>query len=159
MDEPSIQAFEDLVALTAARLLDIPDEAAAQPRAPGKWSRKEIVGHLIDSAVNNQSRFVRAQIQDDLVFPGYDQVAWVRAQRYQGRSWADLVRTWRTINVHVAATMRATPAEQINRVRPHHNLGEIGFSPLPRDTEPTLGFLMSDYVLHLQHHLRQVLGE
>ena len=140
-------------------MLEIPDTDASQPRAPGKWSRKEIVGHLIDSAVNNQARFVRAQSQDDLVFPGYEQDAWVRVQRYHDRPWADLVFTWQAFNAQVAATMRAAVMEEVERVRPRHNLGDIGFEPLPAGTPPTLGFLMRDYVLHLRHHLRQVLGD
>ena len=49
-----------------------PDVAAWRP-APGRWSAKELVGHLIDSASNNHQRFVRARWQDDLVFPGYAQ--------------------------------------------------------------------------------------
>jgi hypothetical protein len=53
-----------------------PERAAARP-APGKWSPKEIVGHLIDSASNNHGRFVRAQLRDDLRFDGYEQAEWV----------------------------------------------------------------------------------
>ena len=72
------------IALAAAipRLETICDADAALPRAPGKWSRKEIIGHLIDSASNNHDRFVRAQFTDDLVCDSYDQDAWVRAQRH-----------------------------------------------------------------------------
>ena len=58
-----------IVGSGAADLLKIPDDRASRPRGPGKWSPKQIVGHLIDSAVNNHARFVRAQLQDDLVFP------------------------------------------------------------------------------------------
>ena len=141
----------------AARLLHVSNEAAATKPAPGKWSPKEIVGHLIDSAVNNQARFVRAQMQDDLIFQGYDQDEWVRVQRYQDRSWPELVHAWRTYNQQVAAIMRATPARELDRVRPRHNLHEIGFNPLPPDEPATLAVLMSDYVAHLEHHLRQML--
>jgi hypothetical protein len=140
------------------RLLEIDNAAAGEHPAPGKWSPKEIIGHLIDSAVNNQARFVRAQMQDDLIFDGYDQDAWVRVQRYQDRSWPELVQTWRTYNEQIAAIMRATPHRELDRVRARHNLHEIGFEPLPAGEPPTLAFLMRDYVAHLRHHLRQVLG-
>ena len=50
------------------------------PRAQDKWSPREIVGHLIDSAANNHQRFVRAQFTDDLVFSGYQQAEWVGVQ-------------------------------------------------------------------------------
>ena len=156
MDREWIDRFTDAVERGAARLLARPDADAAVRPAPNKWSAKEIVGHLIDSAVNNQARFVRAQMQDDLIFEGYDQDEWVRVQRYQDRSWPELVHTWHTLNQQVAATMRAAPAHELDRVRPRHNLHEIGFNLLPPNERPTLAFLMRDYVAHLEHHLRQI---
>jgi hypothetical protein len=156
LDASFVDGFERAVAEAAEKLLAIGDDAAGRRPAPGKWSPKEIVGHLIDSAVNNQARFVRAQLQDDLVFPGYDQDAWVRAQRYNDRAWRPLVETWRAYNGHVAAVMRATPESEAARPRARHNLGEIAFQAPP--AVATLDFLMRDYVAHLQHHLRQILG-
>ena len=65
----------------AAQLLRSVSEAeAARQPAPGKWSKKEILGHLVDSASNNHQRFVRARFQDELVFPGYEQDDWVAAE-------------------------------------------------------------------------------
>ena len=75
----------------------LPDDAAARRPSPGKWSPKEIIGHLIDSASNNHQRFVRAQLQDDLVFPGYAQDEWVAAQRYQDGPWRELLELWRAV--------------------------------------------------------------
>lgn len=157
MDVEFIDRFSQIVDDGASRMLAIPDHSAAEPRAEGKWSRKQIVGHLIDSAVNNQVRFVRAQVQDDLIFPGYDQDAWVRVQQHQNRPWPELIATWRTVNVQIAAVLRAIPPAELERPRARHNLHEIGFRELPAGTQPTLGFLAHDYVAHLEHHLRQVL--
>lgn len=151
------QTLTAIVDQSASQMLAIPDTRAAQPRASGKWSRKEILGHLIDSAVNNQVRFVTAQVQEDLVFAGYDQDAWVRVQRHQDRSWPDLVQVWRACNAQIAATMRTTLQSEMDRPRPSHNLHEIAFQPLPVGHPATLGFLMRDYVAHLQHHVRQIL--
>ena len=72
----------------------IVDAAAALPLAPGKWSPEEIIGHLIDSASVNHERLLRATQSDDLIMPGYDQDAWVAAQRYGERNWTDLVDLW-----------------------------------------------------------------
>jgi hypothetical protein len=140
----------------ARRMLAMTDLEASRPRAPGRWMPREIVGHLIDSAVNNQGRFVRARLQDDLIFPGYDQDGWVRVQQYRDRSWPELVGIWRASNLQILALIRATPPAERDRPRARHNLHEIGFQPLPEGADATLGFMMRDYVLHLQHHLRQV---
>src|SRR4249919_1362729 len=152
------ESLTAIVGRGAAELLKIPDDTASRPRGPGKWSPKQIVGHLIDSAVNNHARFVRAQLQDDLVFPGYDQDGWVRVQRYDERSWPALVDAWRTVNTQIAAVMGATPETELTRPRLRHNLQEIGFRLLPAGDEATLEFLMRDYIAHLEHHLGQVYG-
>jgi len=69
---------------------------------PDKWSKKEILGHLIDSAYNNHGRFLAAQIQEDLVFSGYDQVYWVKQNNYQERDKEEILITWEIVNNHLA---------------------------------------------------------
>lgn len=157
MDTELLERFSQIVEHGASDMRDISDHTAAEPRAEGKWSRKQIVGHLIDSAVNNQTRFVCAQLQDDLIFPGYDQDGWVRVQQHQRRPWPELIETWRAYNVQLAAIVRAIPPGELARTRPRHNLHEIEFQELPEGTPATLGFLVHDYVAHLEHHLRQIL--
>src|SRR5690242_17625545 len=85
----------------AATLRALPDEIARRRPAPGKWSVKEIVGHLIDSAANNHRRFVLAQIREGLTFDGYEQDEWVAAQRYQESPWPALAELWRAYNQHL----------------------------------------------------------
>src|ERR1041384_4776736 len=89
-----------VVDVAAEALLAIPDDVAAQRPAPGKWSIKEIVGHLIDSASNNHQRFVRARWQDDLIFNGYEQESWVAAEDFQSAPWERLVALWAEFNLH-----------------------------------------------------------
>ena len=92
------------------RLLEMGEaESAARPK-PDKWSARELLGHLIDSASNNHQRFVRAQVRDDLIFEGYDQEKWVRAQGYAEAPWAELVGLWRAYNLHLARVIDAVPA-------------------------------------------------
>ena len=93
----------------------ISDAACSRRPGPNKWSKKEIVGHLIDSAAHNHQRFVRARFQTELVFPGYDQDDWVRAQRYQEAQWRPLVDLWRSYNVHIAHVMASTPTADLHR--------------------------------------------
>ena len=133
------------------------DEATRRRPGPSKWSPREIIGHLIDSASNNHQRFVRAQFQDDLVFPGYAQDAWVSAQKYQDAPWNELLALWRSFNLHLARVMEAIPEVERLRQRERHNLDELAWIPVPRDRPTTLDYFMADYVAHLKHHLDQII--
>ncbi len=136
------------VGRAAGRLRKLGDADVARDRGPGRWVKKEILGHLVDSAVNNHQRLVRAQLSDPFVGPGYDQEAWVRIQRYRERPWTELVELWTALNRHVAATIAALPAER------------LGTSCRIGDHEPvTLEWLARDYLRHLRHHLGQLLAE
>jgi len=133
--------------VTAAerKLRAMDDDRASRPRAPGKWSPKQVMGHLVDSAANNHQRFVRGQIVDDLVDPGYAQERWVSSQRYAERSWADIVELWSAYNRHLAHVIAAIPES-----RRDTSLRIGGDAPV------TLSWVALDYVGHIQHHLRQI---
>jgi hypothetical protein len=139
-------------------LVAIPAEASAKGPAPGKWSPREIIGHLIDSASNNHQRFVRMRDRDDLVVEGYAQDEWVIAQRYQETPWRELVSFWRLYNRHLARVICATPAADRDRPRARHNLDQRAYRQVPASQPASLGYFMSDYVDHLEHHVRQILG-
>jgi hypothetical protein len=139
-------------------LLALDDTATTRRPAPGRWSPREIIGHLVDSASNNHQRFVRMRDRDDLVVDGYEQDAWVSAQRYQDAPWTELVLLWMTYNRHLARLMAAIPAADRDRLRSTHNLHLRAYRPVAPDHAATLDYFMNDYVDHLEHHLRQVLG-
>ena len=143
---PSI-ASELLQTVDAAlpKLRSMSEADASRPRAPGKWSPKQIIGHLIDSAANNHHRFVRAQQAAELTFPPYAQDHWVGCQHYAARSWDDIVTLWNAYNRHLAHVIRHIPEDK-------RNVACIIESAAP----VTLGFLASDYGEHLRHHLAQV---
>ena len=155
----AIEDFRRTIEEAAERLLLIPEAESETPKAAGKWSAKEIIGHLIDSASNNHQRFVRAQFQDDLVFPGYEQEAWVSAQQYQRESWPLLVQLWQCFNLHLAHVMEHAPEEARRMPRAKHNLHQIAWQIVPADKPATLEYFMRDYIGHLKNHLRQVLDE
>src|SRR5881397_613769 len=104
--------LESLLKL-ADRLRDVKDAEASIRPAPGKWMKKEILGHLIDSAANNHQRFVRAPAADPFVGSGYDQNAWVAANRYRERPWSELVELWAVLNRHLAHVIAGVPAEKL----------------------------------------------
>ena len=148
--------LRDAVERATPRLLALSDAAAGTPPTPGKWSPKEVIGHLIDSASNNHGRFVRAQFIDDLVFSGYEQERWLGMQRYADAPWSDLVALWRGFNLHIARVMDNTPDDIAHAPRAKHNLDAIAFRTVPRDQPATLEYFMADYVDHLEHHLAQI---
>jgi DinB superfamily len=151
-------ALETTVDRAVPSLLAIPEPESRRRPAPGKWSPSEIVGHLIDSASNNHRRFVVARWQEDLVFEGYRQDGWVEAQEYDRAPWSELVTFWAAFNRHLARVMAAVPADVRTREHRRHNLHEVAWRTVPASAPATLDYFMADYVAHLQHHLRQILG-
>ena len=140
----------------APKLQAISESAAAQSPAPGKWSPKQIIGHLIDSASNNHQRFVRAQFKDDLVFPGYEQDEWVAAGNYQSAPWSEMVEFWRLYNLQIARVIETASLTERTKPRARHNLDELASHGVPKDQATTLEYFMADYVWHLNHHLSQI---
>ena len=138
--------LRSVLASVPGRLSSISDADAARPRAPGKWSRKQVLGHLIDSATNNHQRFVRASLAGTLTFPPYEQNGWVAIQAYADEPWERLVRLWEEYNRHLLHLMERIPADR-------HGIPCV----VEEDHPVTLEFLMRDYVTHLKHHLDQIL--
>ncbi|MCX6629637.1 MAG: DinB family protein [Candidatus Solibacter sp.] len=144
----TIAHFEELLKTVPQRLADVADEAAAHKPGGDRWSKKEILGHLIDSAANNHQRFVRAQSAGRLEFPGYEQEFWVATQSYATESWADLVNLWLLLNRHLLHVVKAMPGAMWS----HECV--IGGRPAV-----TLEALIIDYLRHLDQHLAQLLGQ
>jgi DinB family protein len=139
-----VSALASVVAHALPLLSAIPEDAASKKPAPNKWSKKEILGHLIDSAANNHQRFMRLQLQAEISLPGYDQDDWVRLNRYQQRTWNEIVTLWSAYNRHLASVIESLDDSA---------LGHVWHSP---DGDVTLEFIASDYVRHLRHHLAQI---
>jgi hypothetical protein len=153
-----IADFRNRLRDTASRLRAFDERRASTPRAAGKWTPKQILGHLIDSAANNHARFVNAQLKDDLEFPGYEQDAWVRVQRYDARPWGELVDLWLAYNLHLAHVMEHADPSGRTEPRRRHSLDHIAFRTRDVGESVTLEYLMTDYLEHLWHHVGQVLA-
>src|SRR4051812_44259813 len=151
--------FRHTVVASAARLRQISESDAEQPRAEDHWSSKQIIGHLIDSAANNHARFVLGQLKDDLVFPGYDQNGWVETNHYQESAWPQLIDLWSAYNLHLHHLMTHADGAKLNTSCIQHTLQEIAFKTVPEAEPVTLEYLMKDYVDHLKHHLGQIFNQ
>lgn len=118
------------------------DAEASLPEKADKWCAKEVMGHLTDSAVNNLARIVRLQIESNPDLPGYEQMAWVSLQHYSEREWTKILSVWSALNEHLAWTVKFVDKSRLG------NKGTVAGGAL------TLGFLIEDYIAHMEHHLR-----
>jgi len=154
--ETFLGEFKDTLSDAAPRLLAISEQQSEVPRAEDKWSAKQIIGHLIDSATNNHQRFVRAQFTDELVFLGYQQNEWVRVEHFQEEPWRDLVQLWQLYNQHILHIMKHAPEDTRTLLRRRHNLHQLASEQIKEDEPVTLEFFMRDYVDHMKKHLSQI---
>jgi len=122
---PYAKDLRAILASAVPQLLKLSVEKISQKPAPNKWSPKEIIGHLIDSASNNHQRFVRANLQEDFIFLGYQQDDWVNIQQYQLADWQFLVTFWQNYNLHIANLMDSIPEAVRLKVHNTHNLHQI----------------------------------
>jgi len=152
-----MEDFGELLIDYNRRLVDLDDNHTSEKHAPGKWSKKEILGHLVDSAINNYARFVTVRNKDDMVLSGYDQDLWVESQNYQAISYWEVVELWLRMNQQIDRLIRATPAEIMGREYKTNNLDVICSQKLDHDTPATLRYLFGDYVGHMEYHLGQIL--
>ena len=111
--------------------------------APDKWSKKEIIGHLIDSAANNHQRFVRGQFEEEPLIT-YNQDNWNMYSFHQQNSQEAIIRFWEMYNRQILFIIQRIQPEQLRR------------SCRTPDAK-TLQWLIEDYVVHMEHHLHEVI--
>lgn len=140
-------SIEQKVNTAVDRWCDLPDQTLRFRPSEDAWSIKEITGHLIDSAANNHQRFVRLQLLQKLTFPDYgqDNIHWVRIQNYQDRTWDDLLGLWRLYNFQLAYIIRSVDPSCLDHIW-----------QLDAENRVTLFDLMTDYLRHLEDHLKQI---
>jgi len=126
-------------------LFAISPALADTPWRPGGWTRKQIVGHLLDSAANNRQRFVRAATEGTYEGPKYAQDAWVVAHGYAEQSWDDLLLWWSAEHEILMAVVDRIPDERLG-----------AWCRVGEDEPVPLGFLIEDYLRHQRHHLAQI---
>ena len=121
------------------------EEESGRAVLAGGWSRKQVLGHLIESASNNHQRFVRAALADALEFPAYDTPGSVRVEAVESAAWKMLVDLWTSYNRYLVHVIRHLPAAKLDVVC------RIG-----SNAPVSLRYLAEDYVVHLVHHLDQI---
>jgi hypothetical protein len=129
------------------RFVEIPESDAAAKTYAEKWSLKEILGHLIDSAMNNLQRIIRMQEKPDIGAFVYSPDHWVRCQHNEDEPWETLVQLWSIVNDHIAHVIHHVDP----RTLPH--TCDMGYA-----RRATLAFVMEDYVRHVRHHAEQIMS-
>ncbi len=124
--------------------------------APEKWSPREIIGHLIDSAINNYRRFLLSAANNTLVFTGYEQTSWVNLVNYEGMEWSEIINLWVHLNKHISRLINNMPLSVLLDKYEVHNLDEVGFNKFPRNESASLSQFIEDYLDHIHHHMSQV---
>ncbi|MBB1137893.1 hypothetical protein [Myroides sp. WP-1] len=135
-----IQEFETLIEQFPLAILALSPTEMESKTTPDKWSKKEIVGHLIDSAVTNYLRFIKAQFQENpQLF--YEQVEYCQSANYQETELIQLVELWSALNKQLLFLFQIILQKNVqNRVC----------------NNQTLAYLMEDYVKHFKHHQKQI---
>jgi DinB superfamily len=128
------------------KILAIPDAEFSAKPVPRKWSKIEVLGHLIDSAQNNLRRFICGQYEEPPGLITYDQDLWVTANQYRHASKDEMIQLWTLLNQRIASVLQAMPPNIYGKLCPTATGGS-----------QTLDWFAADYVKHLKHHLNQIL--
>lgn len=139
-----IRHLEEIIANYYPLLQQLNEEQMNSRYAPGKWSKKEEMGHLIDSAQNNIRRFIEAQYQTEPPTIVYNQDEWVKLSDYANYNSTDIVRLWKLLNDHILIILRKMPVDKYNNI-------------CNRREPHTIEWLALDYNKHLKYHLHRIL--
>jgi hypothetical protein len=135
--------LEELIDKYSSLLTQVQEEEFNHKPLPTKWSNKELIGHLIDSAENNTRRFIVSQYEENPMIV-YNQDKWVAINNYQQWISKDLVQLWNLLNKQMIIILKNIPDEVSQR---NCNTG----------ASYTIEWLATDYIKHLKHHMHQVL--
>jgi hypothetical protein len=141
----SLKQLSVLIHDVPPMLSKLPQSQVEFKPSPIKWSPKEELGHLLDSAANNHQRIVRTQLEAEPKMPGYDGTAWVELHRYQHREWREMIELWQALNRQLLTAAEAVPESAWSR------------TCTIADSKPlTLKFVFEDYIRHMVHHLQHI---
>lgn len=143
--QPTIVHLQKIILHYSPKLSAVEEESYSYRPGLGKWSKKEILGHLVDSAQNNIRRFVVAQYEDTPRIV-YDQDKWVAIADYQHYPTEDLIALWTLLNRHICLVLKNVSPEMAQRRCDNSD-------PMKH----TIEWLAADYCNHLLHHLHQIL--
>jgi hypothetical protein len=146
--QKTIKELEEIVILFSNKFNQLSEEELSVKRSPDKWSRKEVIGHLIDSAQNNLRRFICGQYENEPPKISYEQEFWVSANNYNAMNRKEIISLWKLMNERICAVLENMPVENYNK---ECNTGKNEISL------HSLQWLSEDYNKHLKHHINQII--
>jgi hypothetical protein len=142
----AIQKLKSLLTQGEQYIIAADENLLRQPYMPGKWSRKQILGHLIDSAINNLTRFTEIGHQPQpYIYREYNQAELVKINNYQEMPTDELLQLWLSLNQQIARVMASANEDRLNL--------KIRF---PDGSMSDLRYIMHDYPDHIEHHMKQI---
>ena len=144
----AMQQLEIYIESFPIELKKFSSEELLKRPAAGKWSKQEILGHLIDSAINNLKRFTDIQfLPQPYTVISYKQNELVIVNNYQNLSLQHLLDLWQSLNRQIIFVVKEIPGDKLNYpVDPQYESREM----------KTLGWIICDYVAHMDHHFGQI---
>ncbi|MGZ5133694.1 MAG: DinB family protein [Flavitalea sp.] len=144
----AMQRLEKFIETIPGMLLRLNNAELHHKSAEDKWSKKEIFGHLVDSALNNLRRFTEVQFQPQpYKIVSYRQNELVRVNNYQDLPLDHLVQLWQSLNRQIIYVVNKIPSEKLEfKVDPQYANKEM----------KTFGWVIEDYVAHMDHHFQQI---
>lgn len=143
MTENAINRLEYIIENVPSILTEISEDDFSAKPSLSKWSKKEIIGHLIDSATNNHQRLVRGQFEHNPEI-SYDQNKWNEFSFYQEIESNQIISFWTIYNRQLIEIIKRIPSQNLKK---HIKVGKNLL---------TIEYLINDYVEHLEHHLNQI---
>ncbi len=130
-----------------SRLRNLTHEEIAERRNHQNRTVKQLVGHMVDSASNNQQRMTRLQYNDVLEFPDYtqDNDRWIAIQNYQDFEWSNLISLWKFCNLHIIHVIENIDISKLGNVWTDYEGNKV-----------TLADMVSGYLSHLQLHTGEI---
>ncbi|HMG16148.1 MAG TPA: hypothetical protein VK590_11910 [Saprospiraceae bacterium] len=145
-DSELISGWNDLISQSNNKLNALNNVEAAFKQTEDKWSKKELLGHLCDSAINNYTRVIKIQLgNNEHIIEKYAQNDWVRLANYQNREWESIINEWLLLN-NVFIELVKNTAELCFEMTGYYDGQKL-----------SLSFIVSDYIEHMKHHLNQIL--
>ncbi len=138
--------FEQLLKNGLEYLSKSSEQEMSRKSSPEKWSKKEILGHLIDSGINNLQRFTEIQFENKPYrIRKYRQNELVKANDYQNAELKEIIDFWSSINNRILNLTKQQTEKTLNYEIELDNKNISNFR-----------FLIIDYISHLKHHLNQI---